>query len=116
MSLPQKLAPETSEEESLTNRSVKLKERGNLKHGWLVPYIDHDLNKSLRSSEKVELWLRAHFSHPIGEQSTNYVQENGGLQYGERTQAAESVLTSLAALVISSGIMCTVQDGESSTK
>ena len=95
---------------------MKSKERESLKHGWLVPYIDHDLNKSLRSSEKVELWLRAHFSHPIGEQSTNYVQENRGLQYGERTQAAERVLTSLAALVISSGITSTVKDEESTTK
>lgn len=69
-------------------------------HGWLAPYIEHDLSaRTLRSSEKVELWIRAHFSHPISESAYN--KEGNSLQYGEKTNATESVLTSLAALEIS---------------
>ena len=96
-----------------TRVKILTKEPETLKHGWLLPYIEQDLTKSLRSSEKVELWLRAHFSHQI-KQPTNYVQNNEGLQYGERTNAAESVLTSLAALGISSGIFSAIQEDDSS--
>lgn len=120
MSHSQNSAETSGTKTGIGNTGARLvtKEVESFKTGWLAPYIEHDLTKSLRSSEKVELWLRAHFSHPIGEQLADYVQENdAGLQYGERTPAAESVLTSLAALVISSGIMTTVgQDEEGSRK
>ena len=100
------------------NQRMKLltKESNNVvKNGWLTPYIEKDLTKTLRSSEKVELWLRAHFSHPM-KQPVDFVQDNEGLQYGaERTNAAESVLTSLAALGISSGIFSALQEEENSS-
>lgn len=110
---PQNSEAETFEETGTEKTQEGMKKAEGFKHGWLAPYIEHDLTKSLRSSEKVELWLKAHFSHPIGQQSSGYMQENQGLQHGERTRATESVLTSLAALVISSGIMSTFQDEES---
>ena len=97
------------------NQSMKLltKEPNTVvKNGWLTPYIEKDLTKTLRSSEKVELWLRAHFSYPM-KQPVDFVQGNEGLQYGaERTNTAESVLTSLAALGISSGIFPALQEEE----
>ena len=111
---PQNSEVETFEEASTEKTQEGVKGADSFKHGWLAPYIEHDLTKSLRSSEKVELWLKAHFSHPIGQQLSGYMQENQGLQRGERTRATESVLTSLAALVISSGVMSTFQDNDNS--
>lgn len=110
-------SPVTISEESLgsENASLQLKTKSGerFKNGWLAPYIEQNLTKSLKSSEKVELWLRAHFSHPTGQRATGYKQEHVGqaFQYGERSTASESVLTSLAAMVIS-----TLQDTESSAK
>lgn len=73
-----------------------------VQHGWLAPYIEQDLSAgTLRSAEKVELWIRAHFSHPVrecglhdGEEVLMQQSEN------EKTTATESVITSLAALEI----------------
>ena len=70
-------------------------------HGWLAPYIEHDLSATtLRASEKVELWIRAHFSHPVSECFHN--GEGVSIQQSEheKTNATESVITSLAALEI----------------
>ena len=107
-----------TEKPTTENQRVQLltKETNSVvKNGWLTPYIEKDLTKTLRSSEKVELWLRAHFSHPT-KQPVDFVQDNEGLQYGaERTNAAESVLTSLAALGISSGIFSALQEEENSS-
>lgn len=112
MSCPQKPDLVTPGEASTETTGDKLKGADSLtKKGWLAPYIEQDLTKSLRSSEKVELWLRAHFSNRTGQQAADFVQENEGLQYGERTHATESVLTSLAAMVIS-----TLRDEEASGK
>lgn len=70
-----------------------------LQQGWLAPYIEQDLSaNTLRSSEKVELWLRAHFSPPVSECSHD--GEGISTQHGEKTNATESVITSLAALEI----------------
>lgn len=70
-----------------------------LQQGWLAPYIEQDLSaNTLRSSEKVELWLRAHFSPPVNECSHD--GEGISMQHGEKTNATESVITSLAALEI----------------
>ena len=76
-----------------------LTEGRSLQQGWIAPYIEHDLSaRPLRSSEKVELWLRAHFSHTVSERLHN--EEGNSIQPGERSSAAESVITSLAALEI----------------
>ena len=74
---------------------------GNLQHGWLAPYIEQDLSAStLRSSEKVELWLKAHFSHTVSE--SLHDKKGNSIQYGgEKTNSAESTITSLAALEFS---------------
>ena len=113
----QSTSPATLKEESncTENASVQLRKSSeSFKSGWLAPYIEQDMTKTLRSTEKVELWLKAHFSsQPSGQQASGYRQEyeEQGLQYGERTPASESVLTSLAAMVLS-----TLQDTESSGK
>ena len=73
-----------------------------LQRGWLAPYIEQDLSAgTLRSSEKVELWIRAHFSHPVRE-SGLHDGEGVSIQQSEneKTNATESVITSLAALEI----------------
>ena len=72
-----------------------------LQQGWLAPYIEHDLKaRMLTSSEKVELWIRAHFSHPARE----CFQDREGISVQkskiEKSNATESVITSLAALEI----------------
>ena len=72
-----------------------------LQQGWLAPYIEHDLSaRTLRPSEKVELWIRAHFSHPVRE--CFHDGEGISMQKSkiEKSNATESVITSLAALEI----------------
>ena len=72
-----------------------------LQQGWLAPFIEQDLSAStLTSSEKVELWIRAHFSHPARE--CFYDGEGISMQKSkiEKSNATESVITSLAALEI----------------
>jgi len=73
-----------------------------LQRGWLAPYIKQDLSAgTLRSSEKVELWIRAHFSHPVRECGLHDREEVSRQQSeNEKTNATESVITSLAALEI----------------
>ena len=85
----------------ISGNSRPLTDEANRFHqGWLAPYIEQDLLKTLRSSEKVEFWLRAHFSsQPISERF--HEKEGTSVQHGEKTNAAQSVITSLAALEIS---------------
>ena len=72
-----------------------------LQQGWLAPFIEQDLSaRSLRFSEKVELWISAHFSHPVRE--CFHDGEGISMQKSkiEKPNAIESVITSLAALKI----------------
>ena len=64
-------------------------------------YIEQDLTaRMLTSSEKVELWISAHFSHPARE--CFHDGEGISVQKSkiEKSNATESVITSLAALEI----------------
>lgn len=69
--------------------------------GWLTPHIKQDLSKTLRSSEKVELWLRAHFSN-YKTRACFHEKNIPSAEHSEKPDTVQSVITSLAAVEISS--------------
>ena len=69
--------------------------------GWLAPYIERDLSTALRSSEKVELWLRAHFSN-YQTRACFHEKDIPSAEQSEKPNTVQSVITSLAAVEISS--------------